>query len=220
MPDSTWQLRTVYRQYGALSIRYEGDPSTFIGIDLLLYDREDKRGEAVAPDLFVVFGTPDKDRRSFEVGEEGRVPDFVLEVASKGTHKKDLGSKKNTYERMGVREYCVFDPQGGMHRPRLQLFRLEEGIYKRVRWWGDPDGPLAMTSETLALELRFTDDRMHFWDPQTQEYLLDHHEEHAHRMEVIARFIEESAKLVAAERRVRDLEAEVADIKERLQGEP
>lgn len=59
MPDNTWQLRTVYRQYGALSIRYEGDPSTFIGIDLLLYDREDKRGQAVAPDLFVVFGTPD-----------------------------------------------------------------------------------------------------------------------------------------------------------------
>lgn len=144
----------------------------------------------------------------------------MLEVASKGTHKKDLGSKKNTYERMGVREYYVFDPQGGMHRPRLQLFRLEEGIYKRVRWWGDPDGPLAMTSETLALELRFTDDRMHFWDPQTQEYLLDHHEEHAQRMEVIARFIEESAKLVAAERRVRDLEAEVADIEERLRGEP
>ena len=150
-------------QYGALYTRYMDDPNTFVGINLLLDYRENKRRKVVAPDVFVVFGVPDKARRSYRVWEEGKVPDFVLEVASKGTYEKDLGSKKGTYERMGVREYCVFDPAGGMHRPRLQLFRHEGGVYKRVNWRGDPDGPLAVMSETLGMELRFEDDRMRSW---------------------------------------------------------
>ncbi len=119
------------------------------------------------------------------------MPDFVLEVASKGTYRKDLGSKKDKYEWMGVREYCVFDPKGGMHRPRLQLFRLEGGVYERVSGRGDPDGPLAVTSETLGLELRLEDDRLRLWDPEAQEYLLEPHEEHAGRLKERARCLKE-----------------------------
>ena len=116
-----------------LSERYARDPNAYVGIDLLLlYDREDKEREAVVPDVFLVFGVPDRARDSYRVSNEGKVPDFVLEVASKGTYQKDLRSKKDKYERMGVREYCVFDPKGDMHRPRLQLYRLEGGVYKRV----------------------------------------------------------------------------------------
>ena len=134
------------------------------------------------------------------------MPDFVLEVASKGTYKKDMGSKKDTYKRMRVREYRVFDPQGGMHRPRLQLFRLDGVVYERVSWRGDPGGPLAVTSETLGLELRFEDGRLRVWDPAAREYLREHYEEHAGR--------------IAAEQRAHDLESEVADLKERLRRRP
>ncbi len=189
-----------------LLTRYADDPNTFVGSDLLLlYDKEDEDRDAVAPDVFVVFGVPDKDRDSYEVRKEGKVPDFVLEVASKGTYRKDLGSKKDKYQRMGVREYCVFDPKGDMHRPRLQLFRLEGEVYKCVNRRGDPDAPLMVTSETLGLELRFEDERLRLWDPETQEYLLEHQEEHAGRL--------------ASEQRVRDIEAELAEFKERSLGE-
>lgn len=41
----------------------------------------------------VVFGVPVKGRPRYKIWEEGRVPDFVLEVASEGTYQKDLGSK-------------------------------------------------------------------------------------------------------------------------------
>lgn len=103
----------MYGQYGALYTRYMDDPNAFIGFNLLLDYRENKRRDRVAPDVFVVFGVPRKARSSYKVREEGKVPDFVLEVDSKGTYRKDVGSKKVTYERMGVREYCVFDPAGG-----------------------------------------------------------------------------------------------------------
>ena len=113
MPDNSWQGHAVYGQYGALYTRYMDDPNAFIGFNLLLDYRENKRRDRVAPDVFVVFGVPRKARSSYKVREEGKVPDFVLEVDSKGTYRKDVGSKKVTYERMGVREYCVFDPAGG-----------------------------------------------------------------------------------------------------------
>lgn len=135
---------------------------------------------------------------------------------------------------MGVREYCVFDPRGDMHRPRLQLFRLEGRVYKRVNWWGDPDGPLAVTSKALALELQFKDDRMRFWDPKAREYLLEQRDERAGRLKERARFeearaqyeeactgrLEERDKRIAAEQRARDLESEFADFKERSRRKP
>ena len=197
----------MHGQRDMLSARYAGDPNAYVGIDLLLLnDREDKDREAVAPDVFVVFGVPDRARDSYKVSNEGKVPDFVLEVASKGTYRKDLGSKKGKYERMGVREYCVFDPKGDMHRPRLQLYRLEGGVYQRVSGRIGPDGMLAVRSETLGLELRFKEDRLRLWDPAAREYLLEHAEERKGR--------------IAAEQRVRELESEVADLQEQLRREP
>ena len=119
----------------------------------------------------------------------------------------------------------MFDPEGGMHRPRLRLFRLERGVYKRVNWWGNPDGPLAVTSETLALELRFQDDRMRLWDRQARAYLREHRDERDERLNALARYeeqrtgrLEERDKRIAAEQSVRDLDSQLADLKERRPG--
>ena len=112
MPDNARHASTVQGQQGMLSIRYAHDPNILVGSNLQLEAKDGKRRDVVVPDVFVVFGVLDKDRDSYKVWEEGKVPDFVLEVASKGTYEKDVGSKKDTYERMGVREYCVFDPKG------------------------------------------------------------------------------------------------------------
>ena len=242
MPDNAWQSDTVHEHYGMLSTRYMHDPHTFVGINLLLlYDREDEARDVVVPDLFVVFGVLDKKRASYNVREEGKAPSFVLEAASEGTYENDLGSKKDKYEGMGVPEYCVVDPKGDMHRPRLQLFRLEEGVYKRVSGRSDPDGSLAVTSETLGLELRFEDDRLRLWDPENQDYLREHQEEHvgrlkeragrlkeragrlkerAERLEERTGRLEERDKRIAAEQRVRELETELADLKARGSGKP
>ena len=156
---------------------------------------------ALVPDVFVVFGVPAGGRPSYSIRKEGKVPHFVLEAASRGTYRKDLGSKKNAYEEMGVPEYGVVDPKGGMHRPRLQLFRLEGGVYKPVSGRSGPDGSLAVTSETLGLELRLEDDRLRLWDPEVQEYLVDPHEERARyeeerdgRLKAHARYEEAQAR--------------------------
>ena len=222
MPDSTWQGYALCRQGDALLARYERCPNIFIGINLMLRYRDGADTRALVPDIFVVFGVPAKGRPSYEVWKEGKVPDFVLEVASQGTYGKDLGSKKDTYEELGVPEFCVFDPQGGMHRPRLQLFRLEDGVYEPVSGRSGSDGSLAVTSETLGLELRLEDDRLRLWDPEAQEYLLDRNEERTRYEAERARCEEERAgrlkerdKRIATEQRVLDLESQLADLGER-----
>lgn len=48
-------------------------------------------------------------------------PDLVVEILSKGTKRRDLGVKLDTYGAHGVREYWVVDPE----RQRIEVFTLE-----------------------------------------------------------------------------------------------
>ena len=227
MPDTSWQADLLCRQGDALLAHYERNPHTFVGINVQLRYREGADTRALVPDVFVVFGVPAGKRSSYEVGKEGRTPDFVLEVASPGTYEKDLGSKEDAHEEMGVPEYAVVDPKGGMHRPRLQLFRLEGGVYQPVSGRSGPDGALAVTSETLGLELRLEEDDLRLWDPEAGEYVVDqpaerarYEEMHARHEELCARHEEERTSRIAAEQRAREAETELADFKERLRGNP
>ena len=210
MAENSWQGRTMNALYSMLRTRYLEAADTFVGIDLLLYYEEDCTEVAVAPDIFVAFGVPNEDRYWYKLWEVGKAPDFVIEVASPSTAKDDLKFKKALYERLGVREYCVFDPLGELHHPRLQLFQWVAGRYRSAVRRGEADGPLALTSEVLGLELRFEEDRLRLWDPVKGEYLLEPDEEAAARQaaEAAQRVAEAKAEAEAKARRESDMRAE------------
>ncbi len=44
------------------------------------------------------------------------VPELVIEIASKGTRRRDATTKLRLYERVGVTEYWVVEPDGGVVR--------------------------------------------------------------------------------------------------------
>lgn len=96
----------------------------YVGANMFLYYREDNPAKKVAPDLFVVFGVPNHERRIWRTWEEGKGPDVVFEFTSKSTWDEDLGSKKGLYAWLRVREYFLFDPLNEYLQPRLQGFRL------------------------------------------------------------------------------------------------
>ena len=54
------------------------------------------------------------------------VPDMVAEVFSRSTMKRDIGIKKDTYERNGVREYWMIDPW----RETVEVCLLRDGKYE------------------------------------------------------------------------------------------
>ena len=136
----------------------------------------------------------------------------MLEVASPNTWREDVGPKRTTYARLGVREYFLFDPRAEFLSPRLQGYRLVGGEYERLPVVESIDRTLAMSSEVLGLELRAkAGGEMRFHDPATGEDLLSHGEEHAARQAA-------SARAEAAETRAEAAEARIAEIEARLGG--
>ena len=113
MPENDWHAAATTYLRATLSIRYAGCPKVYVAGNLFIYYEEGNPRASVSPDLFVVFGAENRMRFVYKVWEEGRVPDFVLEVASPNTWEEDEGAKRVLYQRMGVREYWQVDLRGG-----------------------------------------------------------------------------------------------------------
>ena len=68
-------------------------------------DRDDKT--VVEPDVCIIC-----DRQKFKNRRIFGAPDFVLEVLSPSTRRKDMNLKHYKYQHAGVREYWLIDPFG------------------------------------------------------------------------------------------------------------
>ena len=150
MAENDAQLAAMHYAIGALWVHYRNRADVYVSGDLLMYYEEGNPQVSVAPDVFVVFGVEDRKRRHYLVWEEGKAPDFVLEVASKSTWREDLGPKRDLYARLGVKEYWMYDPTGEYFTPVLQGLRLAGGAYVRQLAVKSPNGALTLTSETLG----------------------------------------------------------------------
>ena len=69
----------------------------------------------------------------YVISEQGKPPDFVLEVASESTARRDLGSKRDDYAVFGIPEYWRFDETGEYYGDRLAGERLVDGVYEAHR---------------------------------------------------------------------------------------
>ena len=157
-----------------LQWHFENHPDVYVAGSMAVYYREGDRSAVLAPDVFVVLGVAKRQRRSYRIWDEGGVaPAFVVEVASTSTSRLDATDKRETYERMGVGEYWRFDPLGESIAEGLEGWRLEAGLYRRVRG-ESPTG--WYRSEVLGLELRAEEWLLRFRDPRRREDLLTHSE--------------------------------------------
>ena len=59
-----------------------------------------------------------------EIGCKG-APDLVIEILSDSTRRHDRIVKYNLYQRAGIREYWIVDPE----RHTVQVYVLEDGKY-------------------------------------------------------------------------------------------
>jgi len=213
MAENDPQLHAIHYAFGALLLRYAERADVYVSADLLIYYEEGNPRVSVVPDVFVVFGVQDRMRGNYRVWEEGKGPDFVLEVASPNTWREDVERKPGVYAGLGVREYFQYDPTGEHLAPRLQGYRLVDEEYERLRAVESIDRTLTLRSEVLGLEMRARGDWMRFRDPATGEDLLTHAEEHAARLEEATTGRAASARAESAESRAEaaELRAEVAE---------
>lgn len=192
MTDNRWQSRAMLHAAGDLQTFH---PDAFVAMDILLYYELGRVRSRVAPDVMVAFGVGAESRPSYYVWREGKVPDWVLEVASPRTQARDRTEKRRIYAKIGVPEFWLFDPQGTVfprHERQLQGFRLEGRAYAPIppRTEG---GLRLIPSEVLGLDVRVEDELLRFRDAAGEDLRHQHEEAAALR--------QAQAALLAAERR-------------------
>ena len=176
------------------------------------YLRRDPANEAeqFAPDCVVAFGVnPDAivSRNGYVISEVGKPPDFVLEVASRSTGRRDYTVKRRGYAGYGVQEYWRFDHTNGRyHDTALAGDVLADGEYAPAQINREPDGLIWGHSFVLELDLCWDRGELRLRDPETGEFLPTPDELQA------GREAERAAK-EAAEARVAALEAELGRIR-------
>ncbi len=143
---------------------FAGDPTVYISGNMFVYYEPGNKRKHVAPDDFVVRGVEPKDRRDvYLVWEEGKGPEFVVEMTSKSTKKEDLETKFQLYrDVLGVHEYFLFDPFEEYLKPSLQGFRLVDGQYVPIE---PVDGRLP--SEVIGLHLERVGSTLRLRNPET-----------------------------------------------------
>lgn len=129
MAENTLQFRWIVTIQGGLDALFRDDPNVFVAGDLLWYPVERRPEIRAAPDAMVVFGRPKGYRDSYmQWLEGGTAPQVVFEVLSPGNTPTEMLRKLGFYERYGVEEYYLYDPDGvellgwrreGQHLPEI-----------------------------------------------------------------------------------------------------
>ena len=170
--ETRFQYDSLTYAAGALEVYFRDRPDVAVEGFRLLYYVEGEPRSRVAPDVFVVFGAPKRRRRTYLLWEEPKGPDFVLEVTSWSTRRRDQGFKRDLYARLGVGEYWLFDPTGDWLDPRLQGNRLADGTYVPLSPIGIEGGERVLQSAVLGLDVYVDGEEIRFRNPATGRKLL------------------------------------------------
>ena len=133
-------------------------------------DARFNKARARRPDLLVAFGVDPAAydaSNGYIVSEQGKPPDFVMEVASESTADIELNEKRDYYAELGIPEYWRFDKTGQYHGVRLAGAWLVDGVYVAIEIEELPDGSLQGYSAALDLNLRWEMGELAFYDPAT-----------------------------------------------------
>ncbi|NET61609.1 MAG: Uma2 family endonuclease [Symploca sp. SIO2E6] len=170
-----------YLVYGveSLKIHFQEEEDVYVSGNLWLCYEQGVSNAVVSPDVFVIFGVDNRPRKSYKVWlEQGKTPDWVLEVTSSSTRSKDEQEKPVTYARMGVSEYFQYDPSGDYLKPALKGQRLTKNGYSTITPKYLENGTIVVPSLVLGLELwLFPNGELRFFNPQRGEFLRTYREE-------------------------------------------
>ena len=162
------------------------------------------------PDLLIAFGVNPaayRDSNAYVVSEQGKPPDFVLEIASRATGRDDTTVKRAVYAALGIPEYWRFDETGEYHRTRLAGDRLVGGVYVPLDIEELTDGSLQGYSSVLDLNIRWEHGQLAWYDPATGLHIVTSEDEEDARIREQARADQEQQRADTAEARADAAEA-------------
>jgi Uma2 family endonuclease len=111
MSDNTLQFSWIVKIKENLEILFAHDPNVFVAGDLLWYPVEGDNTTRRAPDAMTIFGRPKGYRGSYQQWLEDNIPpQVVFEILSPGNRLAEMTAKFEFYDRYGVEEYYIYDP--------------------------------------------------------------------------------------------------------------
>lgn len=153
MSDNTKQFRWIVVIEQNLEALFADDPLVFVAGDLLWYPIEGDNKTRTAPDAMVAFGRPKGDRGSYQQWKEDNIPpQVVFEILSPGNRLTEMNKKQEFYDRHGVEEYYLYDPDrndlSGWLRTNDRLSVIEE-----MQSWVSPRLGIRFESSEEELQL-------------------------------------------------------------------
>ena len=162
MADNTKQFRWIMVIYHNLEWLFADDPNVFVAGDLLWYPVEGNNKIRNAPDVMVAFGRPKGDRGSYmQWKEENIAPQVVFEILSPGNTLTEMNKKQVFYDRYGVEEYYLYDPE---KNDLSGWLRVEE----RLDVIDSPDG---WTSPILGIRFDLSGEGLQLYRPDGTKFL-------------------------------------------------
>jgi len=163
MSDNTLQYQWIVTITGGLSLLFADDPDVFVAGDLLWYPVEGRPDIRTAPDTMVAFGRPKGYRGSYRQWEEGGVaPQVVFEVLSPGNRAGELSRKFGFYERYGVEEYYIYNPDP----PNLEL----SGFVRRQDQLQEVEAMNGHVSPRLGIRFQMGDEGLSILRPDGRPF--------------------------------------------------
>jgi Uma2 family endonuclease len=153
----------------------------------------------VVPDVMVVFGVEKRKRKAYLMWNEGKGPDWVLELLSESSAEKDRETNYGIYEQhVRVPEYVWFNPDDPKE---LRGFRLVGDEYEETA----PDAHGRLWSKVLGHYLGVHEGWLRLYDPEGKLVLTGDEEAQQERAAreaaeaEVARLREELARLKGEE---------------------
>ena len=211
--DYVYKLGNPYH----LAIHFGNPETTMVEADhWIVASPEEYRSRARRPDLLIAFDAHPaayQANNGYIISEQGKPPDFVLEVASVSTGAVDVGAKRDDYAALGIPEYWRFDHTGEYHGARLAGDTLVNGRYEPLPIEELPDGSLQGYSRVLNLHLRWEQGGLGWYDPDTGRHITTLEDERSARIRESLRADSEHQARIQAEDRVRELEEQLRQLR-------
>jgi len=162
MADNTKQFRWIVVIQQNLDWLLADDPNVFVAGDLLWYPVEGDNKKCVAPDVMVAFGRPKGDRGSYKQWEEENIPpQVVFEILSPGNKRAEMNRKLLFYDRFGVDEYYLYDPD----KDELSGWLRREGFLDVI------DSMVDWVSPQLQIRFDLSAEELQIFRPDGQRFL-------------------------------------------------
>jgi Uma2 family endonuclease len=166
MGETSIHITLIANFLNILKLFFKEREDVFLSGNMNLYYEEKNPNKWYAPDLLIAFGVPNHERSSYQVWKENVFPQVIFEIASEQTWDNDVGKKYKDYERFGVEEYYILDPEFAYLPAPMLAFHHQGERLLSVPTFEDK-----IFSPRLGLEIVRTENNFRLFNPTANEYL-------------------------------------------------